>query len=155
MSRKVVAFRAGEVKAAAWTEEVERILPMQDLLAAPAAPRHLVGLIRYRSRVLAVLDIRARLFPHEAREAQEPAEARYLLVGNFGGIPAALAVTDVDGILPAESCEEPDTTGLPPSMRGILAGTVRAGGEDRVLLDLTRFLLGEEPGIQVLVDVPA
>jgi chemotaxis signal transduction protein len=135
-----VAFRAGDVKAAAWTEEVERILPMQDLLAAPAAPPHVLGLLRYQGRVLVVVDVTRRLFV----EGGTSSKALYLLAGTFGGIPAALAVTDVEGILPAESFDAPEPSALPVSMRGLLAGAVRAGGEERVLIDLTRFLEGEE-----------
>ncbi|MCG3195012.1 MAG: hypothetical protein DIJKHBIC_04281 [Thermoanaerobaculia bacterium] len=142
MTGKVVAFRAGKIRAAAWTEEVERILPMEELLPAPAAPEHIIGLVRYRSRVLAVVDVAARLFSRGDAD-----ELRYLLAGSFGGVPAALAVSEIDGILAAETCDSPDPAGLPNAMKGLLSGAVRAGGEDRVLLDLTRLLEADEAQI--------
>ncbi len=146
MKTHVLGFRVGSVRAAALTQQIDRVLPFEPLMPAPGAPGYVIGLLKSAGRVLAVIDAGKRAFPHE-KILEEP---RFLLAGAFGGIPAVLAVPEVEGIFDVESFHEPVPDGLPEEMASILGGAVKAGGVDRVLLDVSRMLERDRTDIEVL-----
>lgn len=132
-ARRVLAFRAAGVACAADPADVERILRPGALLPAPAAPPWIAGLVASPRGLLAVVDVGRRLFP--AREGPPP---RDLLAGTFDGLPLALGVDEVEGILAADSVETP-AGALPGEAASFLRGAVLAGGERRLLLDVRRL----------------
>lgn len=139
--RRVVAFRAGALSGAAPAEQVERVLPVPPLLPAPGAPAWVIGLLERGGQTRAVVDVARRL-----AGADEPSEPpRHLLWGSWEGIPAALAVTEVEGVLPVDSEAAALPEGLPAPVRSYLLGAVRTGGTARVLLDVSA-LLGRDAG---------
>ncbi|KAA0255306.1 hypothetical protein FBQ97_00610 [Acidobacteria bacterium ACD] len=133
--RRVVAFRAGALSGAAPADQVERVLAVPALLPAPAAPAWVLGLVTRGGETRAVVDVVRRLLGTEP-----PEPPRHLLWGTWKGIPAALAVTEVEGVLPVEEEAAAVPEGLPAPLRSYLLGAVRAGGSTRVLLDVDALL---------------
>lgn len=135
MSRRVVAFRVGDVEAAVAASDVERILSAVSLLPAPNAPPWLVGLVATGDELVAAIDLARRLFP----DAAAPGPGFWLL-GRFEGVPAALGVSDVDGVLPVDGESAAWPQGLPPSVTPFVAGAVLVGSRRRLELDVPRLL---------------
>lgn len=134
--RRVVAFRAGSLRGAAPAEQVERILPVPELLPAPDAPPWILGILQRGREARAVVDVARRLFEDPA----PPEPPRHLLWGTYEGVPAVLAVTEVEGVLPVEEESVAVPEGLPVPVKGLLLGAVRTGTTTRILLDVTALL---------------
>lgn len=140
----VVAFRAGAVLAAAPADQVERILPAVPLLPAPDGPDWLLGLLATGPEVLSVVDVARRLF----RGQGDPGPSPHFLAVRWEGVPAVLAVTEVEGVVRVEEASVALPEGLPESTRGLFLGAVRAGGAVRVVLDVRALLRGERDALE-------
>lgn len=130
---EAVAFRVGGERYALPTERVDEILEIKGLCRLVGAPRHVLGAVLARSRVLPVLDLRQMLGLHGGGVS----DLTKVVAVSEGDDLFGLAVEDVDGM---RALPLPD--GEPPAVEGPFLFVTR----DRLaVLDVAR--LAEPPPV--------
>lgn len=134
---KLVTFRLVDDLFAADIFSVERVLRYQEPTAVPDVPPWIEGIIEYRSRVLPVIDLRARfgLPPSEVRP-----ETRIIVLNASGAWVGAI----VDSVVEVASYEADQLAPPAEFFRGLagelLRGIVRRGERLVIVLDVDRLL---------------
>lgn len=122
--------------------EVEAVVELEGITAAPCAAPHVAGLSSLRSRVLTVIDGLAAL---EFGRAGNVDLASAIVVPS-GGHPYALIVDEVEDVVEAEAAPRPVGAPLGPGWDRIASGMVGANGE--LLLCVDPHLLIAGPAAQ-------
>ena len=138
---QIVTFRLGDDLFAADIYAVERVLRHQAPTSIPNVPAWIQGVIEYQSRVVPVIDLRARF----ELPVTPPTSATRILIFNANGewIAAVVdAVVEVSVLDPAKLAPPP------PLFQGLageyLRGIVRRNDALIVYLDVTRLLSTNE-----------
>ena len=138
---QIVTFRLGEDLFAADIFSVERVLRYREPTPVPNAPPWLEGVTDYQSRVLPVVNLRAR-FGLPVTPAVS--ETRMLVLSTEGTWVAAV----VDAVLDVSTLDASKLAPPPPIFRGLageyLRGIVRRDDRLVILLDVARLLTADE-----------
>lgn len=137
MADLFLIVRLGGERVALPAEQVEAVVETGPLTPVPGAPSHVAGLCALRSRVLTVIDCLASLDPALSLSGRET-EAVATQVGGHG---YALLVEGVEDVAEAES-QGPADLPLEPRWRRVATGTVEAGGDLLLLLDVGALVAG-------------
>ena len=138
---QIVTFRLGEDLFAADIFSVERVLRYREPTSVPNAPPWLEGVTEYQSRVVPVVNLRAR-FGLPVIPAIN--ETRMLVLSTEGTWVAAV----VDAVLDVSTLDASKLAPPPPIFRGLageyLRGIVRRDDRLVILLDVARLLTADE-----------
>jgi purine-binding chemotaxis protein CheW len=109
-----VVLRLGHDRFAVALSEVDEVLPVPEVTRLPGAPLWLMGVVNWRGRVLAALDLRPLL----SAERIPLASSARLVVVSDGAVKAGLLAEAVPGLLgdPAEQ-----TLPVPPTVSPVAA----------------------------------
>jgi purine-binding chemotaxis protein CheW len=91
----VLAFRVGGERYAVPLERVDHVLKSRGLSPLPGVPRHVLGALNSRSRVVPVLDLRQLL----GLEGGGMSDLTRVVVVNAGDEPVGIAAEEVEGRL--------------------------------------------------------
>ena len=138
---QIVTFKLGDDLFAADIFSVERVLRYREPTPVPNAPPWLEGVTEYQSRVVPVVNLRARFgLPH----APAVNETRMLVLTTEGTWVAAV----VDSVLDVSTLDPARLAPPPPIFRGLageyLRGIVRRDERLVILLDVARLLTADE-----------
>lgn len=140
-SSKIVTFRLGDDLFAADIYAVERVLRYQTPTPVPNVPDWVEGVIEYQSRVVPVINLRARF---ELPAAAAAATTRILIFNADGEWVAAV----VDAVLEVTALEAGQASPAPALFRGLdaqyLRGIIRRGERLIIFLDVPRLLSTSE-----------
>jgi purine-binding chemotaxis protein CheW len=132
----LVVSLAGE-RIAFSAADIEAVVEIEGIVAAPGAPPHVAGLSALRSRVLTVIDCAAAI---GAERGEAP--VRDAVVAVIDGHPYALLVDGVEDMVEAEG----DPAPLPQRLSGRWArvgkGMVEAEGRLLLLVDVAALIAG-------------
>ena len=117
--------------------DVEAVVELEGITAAPRAAPHVAGLSALRSRVLTVIDVLAAL-----EIGRTDREAREAIVVPSGGHPYALLVEAVEDVVEPAAAPLPIRTPAGAGWDRVAAGMVDVGGELLVLVDPHRLIAG-------------
>jgi purine-binding chemotaxis protein CheW len=117
--------------------DVESVVEIEALTPVPRAAAHVAGLAALRSRVLTVIDCRASLEP--GRQGEDTHDAVVVVAD---GHPYALLVDGVEDVVEASGEARPVRTSLAGGWRRVAKGTVDAGGDLLLLLDVHALIAG-------------
>lgn len=138
---QIVTFRLGDDLFAADIYAVERVLRHQAPTSIPNVPGWIQGVIEYQSRVVPVIDLRARF---ELTVTPPTGETRILIFNASGEWIAAV----VDAVLEVSVLDPAKLAPPPPLFRGLageyLRGIVRRNDALIVYLDVTKLLSTNE-----------
>lgn len=138
---QIVTFRLGEDLFAADIFSVERVLRYREPTPVPNVPAWIEGVTEYQSRVVPVVNLRARFGLPAVAAASE---TRMLVLTTEGTWIAAV----VDAVLDVSTLDPARLAPPPPIFRGLageyLRGIVRR--EDRlvIFLDVARLMSADE-----------
>lgn len=118
--------------------DVEGVVELEGLTAAPCVAPHVAGLSALRSRVLTVIDGLAAL---GAGRAAETALACAVIVPS-GGHPYALLVDQVEDVVDAVSAVVPLAAPAGPGWDRVALGMVEAGDDPLLLVDPHALIAG-------------
>jgi purine-binding chemotaxis protein CheW len=135
---QVVLFQLAAKSFAVDLEQVEQIIDYQEPTKTPRRPPYVEGVMAYRGRYLAVVNLRKRLGIAEAG----PVHPAVLLITGAGPDPVVGLV--VDQVLRVLSLPSEGVLTPPPRVFGIrseyIRGVANAAGRPLVWLDVTRLL---------------
>ena len=134
---QIVTFRLGDDLFAADIFSVERVLRYRDPTPVPNVPPWIEGVTEYQSRVVPVVNLRAR-FGMPPRPAVN--ETRMLVLATDGAWIAAV----VDAVLDVSTLDPSRLAPPPPMFRGLaneyLRGIVRRDDRLVIFLDVARLM---------------
>lgn len=139
MSKLVLIARIGGHAVAIRADAVSSVIELDGIAPVPGAAPHVAGLAALRSRVLTVIDTRAAI--GLARPAVESREA---VVVELDGHHYALAVDSVDDVVEASGERDATKHSFKGGWARIAAGTVEAGGNMLLLIDVAALIAGPE-----------
>lgn len=138
---QIVTFRLGEDLFAADIFSVERVLRYREPTPVPNVPPWIEGVTEYQSRVVPVVNLRAR-FGMPPRPAVN--ETRMLVLATEGAWIAAV----VDAVLDVSTLDPSRLAPPPPMFRGLaneyLRGIVRRDDRLVIFLDVARLMNADE-----------
>jgi len=138
---QIVTFRLGEDLFAADIFSVERVLRYREPTSVPISPPWLEGVTEYQSRVVPVVNMRARF---GLPVIPAVSETRMLVLSTDGTWVAAV----VDAVLDVSTLDPSKLAPPPPIFRGLageyLQGIVRRDDRLVILLDVARILTADE-----------
>ena len=138
---QIVTFRLGEDLFAADIFSVERVLRYREPSSVPNSPPWLEGVTEYQSRVVPVVNLRARFGLPMVPAVNE---TRMLILSTDGTWVAAV----VDAVLDVSTLDPKKLAPPPPIFRGLageyLQGIVRRDERLVILLDVARILTADE-----------
>ncbi len=137
MATLLLIVRLAGERVALPAAEVESVVEIEALTPVPRAAAHVAGLAALRSRVLTVVDCRASL-----EIGRHEGEGRDAVVVVADGHPYALLVDGVEDVVEASGEARPVRTALKGGWRRVASGTVEAGGDLLLLLDLAALIAG-------------
>lgn len=141
MSDLVLIVRVGGQRVAIRADAVSSVVELDEIAPVPRAAPHVAGLAALRSRVLTVIDTyRAIGLPRPGDRSREA------VVVELDGHHYALIVDSVDDVVAASD----DVAGTTSSFKGgwarIAAGTIEAGGDMLLLIDVGALIAGPSAG---------
>jgi purine-binding chemotaxis protein CheW len=118
--------------------DVDSVVEIESLTAAPRTAPHIAGLAALRSRVLTVVDCRAALEPGTFSQRRTGDAVMALVEGH----PYALLVDSVEDVVEAQSPVKPVCTTLSGGWGRVSAGMVEAEGDLLLLVDVASLIAG-------------
>jgi purine-binding chemotaxis protein CheW len=138
---KLVTFRLGADAFAAEIASVDRVLRYAAPKSVPDLPEWIDGVMEHRSKVIPIVDMRARL----GLEHLDPTPTtRILVLNTTDGFIGAI----VDVVAEVASVPEANVSPPPPLFRGLAAhfvrGIAKVGEQLVVILDVDRVLTSDD-----------
>lgn len=115
---------------------VAEVVVVPPVTRVPAAPPWLAGVVNWRGRILAVVDLRSLV---GAAQAPAPSSAR-LVVLSAGDVEAGLLVDEVVGLLDTGADPVPVPATVAPAVAALLHGTVDGGPGPVAVVDVDAVL---------------
>ena len=138
---KLVTFRLGADAFAAEIASVDRVLRYAAPKSVPDLPEWIEGVIEHRSKVIPVVDMRARL---GLEHIDATPTTRILVLNTTDGFIGAI----VDVVAEVASVPEANVSPPPPLFRGLAAhfvrGIAKVGEQLVVILDVDRVLTSDD-----------
>lgn len=138
---QIVTFKLGEDLFAADIFSVERVLRYREPTPVPNAPDWIEGVTEYQSRVVPVINLRARFGLPPAPAVNQ---TRMLVLTTEGTWIAAV----VDAVLDVSTLDTAKLSPPPPIFRGLageyLRGIVRRDDRLVIFLDIARLMTTDE-----------
>ena len=119
--------------------EIESVVELDMVVAAPGTPPHVAGLAALRSRVLTVIDCPASL-----RLPAGEVPHRDAVVAVIDGHPYALLVDGVEDVIEADGEPVPLPVQTATMWRRVAKGMVAAEGELLLLVDVGALIAGPQ-----------
>lgn len=145
MSTLHVVFKVAEAEYVVPASDVAQLESFTGATPVPGAPEHVTGLVQIRSRVVPVVDLRARF--HLPRV--EPGMDSRVVVLNLNGRSVALLVDsarDVARIPETDFAPPPDI--VAEQAGGFVKAVAQVGGRLLMLVDLQKIVGEEQSHVQ-------
>jgi purine-binding chemotaxis protein CheW len=137
MTALLLIVRLAGERVALPAADIEAVVEIDAIVAAPGTPPHVAGLAALRSRVLTVIDCPAAL---GFAPGQTP--GRDAVIAIVDGHPYALLVESVEDVIEAEDEPVPLPVLTTPLWQRVAKAMVPAGGELLLLIDVPALVAG-------------
>ncbi|MXO84520.1 chemotaxis protein CheW [Altererythrobacter aurantiacus] len=127
-------------RAAIPASEIASVIEIEEIVAVPMAPSHIVGLTAMRSQALTVVCCRSSLglVPMQYKRGDRA------VVIKIDGHQYALLVDEVEGVVMSSSEPEPVKGGFGEHWNRVALGKVETSGEPAVLIDHKQIVKGPQ-----------
>ena len=140
MSGLVLIVRLNGQRVAIPADAVSAVVELDEIAPVPRGAAHVKGLAALRSRVLTVIDT------HRAIGLTPPGDSsREAVIVEMDGHDYALTVDSVDDVVEAARGAAETRTPFTAGWARVAAGTVEAGGDMLLLVDVAAVIAGPRP----------